>query len=219
MKQGAGSTPALAEPRTRRRRRTREDVAERIRQAARQLFAERGYNAATTKEIARLADVSETLLFRYYGDKAKLFDEVVTEPFQRLMDEFITRNPDPIADTGQEADTRRFTRQVFELFETNEGMFRALLTGPAAGSKSDRPGLGGLAHFFDQGVEQVQRRYEAAGLSPPFDLQIGVRLGFAMIASSVLMRDSLFPGWTPDRDALIQALEQLVAQSLTGPAD
>ena len=54
----AAAIDAAPEPRTRRRRRTREDVVERIRAAARELFAERGYSFATTKEIARLADVS-----------------------------------------------------------------------------------------------------------------------------------------------------------------
>lgn len=115
-----------SEPRPRRRRRTREAVTERIRDAARQLFAERGYAFATTKEIARLADVSETLLFRYYGDKASLFEDVVTAPFNRLMEEFVARHPDP-KDPGRDTDARRFVRDVYALFEENREMFRALL--------------------------------------------------------------------------------------------
>ena len=192
---------------------------QRICEAARQLFAERGYGSTTTREIARVADVSETLLFRYYQDKATLFSQVVTAPFQELMDDFVQRHPDASADGTVDIDTRRFTRQVFELFEENAEMFHALLAGPPPGAKENRPGLQGLALFFDQAVDQVQRRYEAAGLIPPFDLRIGVRLGFGMIASSVLLRSSLFPDWNPDREATIHALEQFVAHSLTGPPD
>lgn len=59
-------------------------MEQRIRDAARHLFAERGYGGTTTREIARLADVSETLLFRYYGDKAGLLNEVVIAPFHAL---------------------------------------------------------------------------------------------------------------------------------------
>ncbi|GGC02947.1 hypothetical protein GCM10011494_21840 [Novosphingobium endophyticum] len=206
--------------RQRRKRRSREDVVQRIREAARQLFAERGYAAATTREIARLADVSETLLFRYYGDKATLFSEVVTEPFQKLMDDFVQRNPDPKFTGTREEDTRRFTRQVFELFEANEEMFRALMAGPrVSGGNDGASGFAGLSAFFHESVDQVSALYEAAGMEPSFDLRIGVRLGFGMIASSVLMRDSLFPDWTPDRNAMIHALEELVARSLAGPAD
>src|SRR5690349_19154292 len=108
------ATVAEDQPKSRRRRRTREDVTQRICDAARQLFAERGYGSTTTREIARLADVSETLLFRYYGDKATLFNGVVIAPFQQLMDEFVEAHPDPAADLDREADTRRFTRHVYE---------------------------------------------------------------------------------------------------------
>lgn len=214
--QAITATPGEEQPKTRRRRRTREDVTRRISEAAQQLFSERGYDAATTREIARLADVSETLVFRYFGDKATLFDEVVIAPFQRLMDASIARHPDPTADFDREAETRRFTRQVFELFEGNEAIFRAMLAGPSAGDSA--PGLRGLAPFFEQSVDQVKQRYASAGLAPPFDLSIGVRVGFGMIAASVLLRDALFPDSPPDREALIDVLEKLVAHSLMGPA-
>ena len=211
-------TPADTEQgRVRRRRRTREDVVQRICDAARQLFAERGYASTTTREIARLADVSETLLFRYYGDKAGLFGEVVIAPFNALMLDFVRLHPDPTANFPREAETRRFTRSVYELFEGNEAMFRALLAGPAATEGAEAaPGLRGLAPFFEQSVDQVRRRYEAAGIEPPFDLDIGVRLGFGMIASSVILADALFPD-PPDRSALIGTLEHLIAKWLAGP--
>lgn len=206
-------------PRARRRRRTREDVTQRIQDAARQLFADRGYGSTTTREIARLADVSETLLFRYYGDKATLFQEVVIAPFHQLMAAFVALHPDPTASFARRAETRRFTRMVYELFENNEEMFRALLTGPPIREGDEAaPGLRGLAPFFDQSVDQVQRRYAAAGMEPPFDLNIGVRLGFGMIASSVILRDALFADDRPDREAVVGVLEQLIAHSLTGPA-
>lgn len=210
-------------PPARRKRRTREDVVERIREAARRLFAERGYATATTREIARLADVSETLLFRHYGDKATLFSEVVTGPFQLLMEEFVRLHPDPLADpladATRDADMRRFTRQVFELFEGHAEMFRALLAGPAAAGEDAAPDLRGLAQFFEQSVLQVQRRYDAAGMVPPFDLGIGVRLGFGMIAASVLLRDSLFPGQAPERNDIIAVLEHFITYALAGPTD
>lgn len=41
--------------------------------AAAQLFAQHGYHRTTTREIARLADVSENTLFRYFHHKEDLF--------------------------------------------------------------------------------------------------------------------------------------------------
>jgi Transcriptional regulator len=45
----------------------------RILEAAVQLFAGQGFSATGTREIAQLAGVNETTLFRYYGTKKDLF--------------------------------------------------------------------------------------------------------------------------------------------------
>lgn len=204
--QNAATIPTETAPKTRRRRRTREDVTERIRDAARQLFGERGYTFTTTKEIARLADVSETLLFRYYGDKATLFNEVVTGPFDRLMERFVTLHPDP-ADKSKDADARRFTRDVFELLEQHQEMFRALLL--QSRDQPEKP-FGGLDTFFEKSA-----RYAARDNAPGFNQHIGVRLGLGMIAFAVFFQKELFTH-DIDREELIQTLEYIIAKSLGG---
>lgn len=208
--------PAEESQRPRRRRRSREDVEQRIHEAARDLFAERGYAAATTREIALRADVSETLLFRYHGDKAGLFAEVVTRPFNRLMEQFTALSgADPAA--SADAMTRQFTEAVFRLFEDNETLFRTLLLDSLVSGEAGRvPGMGGILPFFDNSVDKVAARYAEAGLSPPLDLPVGVRLGFGMILSSVLLRDALFD-MPPARDKVLHALQYMVSRTLTGP--
>jgi AcrR family transcriptional regulator len=71
-------------------RRPRRPAAERRREiltAARALFAERGYQAATTRDLAAAADVNDALIYRYFPDKkailAALADEAVAV-FQAL---------------------------------------------------------------------------------------------------------------------------------------
>src|SRR5947209_15982704 len=51
--------------RERKKQRTRETIA----QAARQLFAERGYQATTLPDIAEAADVSTRTIFAYFPSK------------------------------------------------------------------------------------------------------------------------------------------------------
>jgi AcrR family transcriptional regulator len=46
---------------------------DKILQAAGQLFARQGYHGTTTREIARVADVSENTLFRHFDNKEELF--------------------------------------------------------------------------------------------------------------------------------------------------
>lgn len=46
-------------------------------EAARKLFAENGYKAVTTKQIAQEADANEVTIFRLFENKNKLFEEVI----------------------------------------------------------------------------------------------------------------------------------------------
>lgn len=58
--------------------------AENILYAARQLFARQGYHGTSTKEIARLADISENTLFRYFERKEVLFWAVLRSSLSSL---------------------------------------------------------------------------------------------------------------------------------------
>jgi AcrR family transcriptional regulator len=49
------------------------DTRAKVLEAARAVFAERGYVAATIRQIARRADVDPALVYHYFADKAGLF--------------------------------------------------------------------------------------------------------------------------------------------------
>ena len=55
----------------------KQEVAARIRQAALEVFAARGFSAASMADIARAADVSTGNLYRYFASKEVLLEEVV----------------------------------------------------------------------------------------------------------------------------------------------
>jgi AcrR family transcriptional regulator len=199
----------------RRRRRTRADVTGRICEAARQLFAERGYHGTTTREIARLADVSETLLFRYYGSKAGLFEFVVYDPFNRLMEKFVGERG---TSTSPAADEHYIFAAAFELFEKNQALFTALLT--ARGMQDEdgsAPPFEGLIPFFEAAKREQLQKYTQAGQQPDIDIGIGLRLGFGMMAASVLLRDWLFPEGAPPREQILATIETLVTRALAPP--
>ncbi|AKA02322.1 TetR family transcriptional regulator [Streptomyces noursei ZPM] len=53
--------------------------------AASHLFAERGYERATVRDIASRAGVNQALLFRYFGSKKALFGEVMARGGQEQL--------------------------------------------------------------------------------------------------------------------------------------
>src|ERR1700757_394509 len=50
-------------------------------QAARELFAERGFGDVTTREVAVRAGVTQAQVFRHFGSKGRLFVEPAYQPF------------------------------------------------------------------------------------------------------------------------------------------
>ena len=62
------------------KQRTREKILE----AGRNLFNERGYEGATVRDIARAAGKSTGAVFASFADKAELFDEIVAGDYRAL---------------------------------------------------------------------------------------------------------------------------------------
>ncbi|MFD7653224.1 TetR family transcriptional regulator [Actinosynnema sp. NPDC059797] len=54
-------------------------------EAAAELFAERGFDRTTVRDIASLAGVNQALLFRYYGSKDALFAAVLASRSRELL--------------------------------------------------------------------------------------------------------------------------------------
>jgi AcrR family transcriptional regulator len=73
----------------------RENTQHKLLEATLKLISEKGYLGATTREIAQEAGVTELTLFRHFGSKEKLFEEVLKyytflPTLQELLPELVT---------------------------------------------------------------------------------------------------------------------------------
>ena len=69
---------------------TEEDTRTKILQAALQLFAKRGFDGTTTKDLAKSAGVAEGTLFRYFANKKAILVEVATAGWVDILTELLT---------------------------------------------------------------------------------------------------------------------------------
>src|SRR5438270_205250 len=80
------------------------------------MFAEQGFDGATTREIARRAGVAEPLVFRHFGSKAGLLEGVVVAPLTDFVEEFATRWQDDMrAHRNLEARVNDFVGRLYDL--------------------------------------------------------------------------------------------------------
>ena len=99
-----------------------------LRDAAREVFAERGYRA-TTREIAERAGVSHELIFRYFESKEKLlFDAVVTpllDAVEGLQKSWVADNS--LRSLSPEDLAHRFTTELYTFLSDNQSIARAMI--------------------------------------------------------------------------------------------
>jgi AcrR family transcriptional regulator len=81
-----------------RRERERHELKTRILDAARELFAEEGYDAVTMRRIAEKIEYSPTAIYFHFRDKHALMQELCDEDFGALAGKFqkIARIADPV---------------------------------------------------------------------------------------------------------------------------
>lgn len=91
--------PAPAPP-SGERRRDAAATRRRLLEAARDLFAERGYEGTTVRSIAERAGANQALLFRYFGSKQGLLTEVLA---QGGLEQLRTTPPEELFETDRKS--------------------------------------------------------------------------------------------------------------------
>lgn len=200
----------------RRVRRSGHEIRARLLDAGRAVFAERGYVGASTKEIARRAEVTEVLLFRHFGSKAGLFDEAVLEPFQRFVEAYantwarrsLTQGPtDEIA--------REYVDLLYGFLEAHRELFEAMLAAKAHHSSAAERWDGLFARLQD-----IVRAATADYGFPSRDPALTVRLTFGMAFATVIHRDMLFPsGPARSRQELVDEMTLYMMHGISHAPD
>src|SRR5215471_16595097 len=72
-----------------RREREKEEVKQKILDAARELFVEQGYEAVSMRKIAERIEYSPTAIYLHFKDKESLLEELCGNDFRALAREFI----------------------------------------------------------------------------------------------------------------------------------
>jgi AcrR family transcriptional regulator len=172
-----------------RTRRTGQEVRSRLITAARDVFAERGYAGASTREIAKQAEVTEVLLFRHFGSKAGLFDEAVLDTFVGFVDEWANRwARRGLRGESMEELGRDYIELLYEFLEENRQLVVALLA-----ARAHHPTTAARLDELFVSLEKTVREGTVEQGLPSRDPAITVRLTFGMVLSAVIHADILFP--------------------------
>ena len=203
-----GSKPGAA-------RRGPDEVRRLLLEAARALFAARGYAGASTRDIALKAGVSEALLFRHFGTKAKLFERAILDPINEFTHDFVEQwKARSGADHTPEEISYAYVDGFYRLLSENRDLVLALVTAQAYESIDDLNAASPLSRLMEE-LEVVTRR-EAELRGFRFDVQISVRLVAGMVMSMALLDEWLFPAGKrrPSRQRIVNEMVALMLHGL-----
>jgi AcrR family transcriptional regulator len=130
---------------------TSHDRRKQIVAVAADLFANRGFQGTTTKEIAERAAVSEAIIFRHFATKDELYNAILDDKVKRS----IARIETHLKDAASRADDRAFFGALaFELLEfhrNDKAFMRLLLFSALEGHELSKI-------FFHSTVQRVRRK-------------------------------------------------------------
>jgi AcrR family transcriptional regulator len=153
-------------------------------EAANAVFAEHGYDAATTREVAERAGCSEGLIHRYFGGKRGLLMAVVESKAAAVLDEFSSALPG--RDNVQEDIEQALLWPLGVLWEHRDFMRVSV----AQATIDPELGRSVAGRIHNQRVslvlEKLRRHKEAGRIRPDVDLEavaqavagFGFMLGF-----------------------------------------
>lgn len=188
--------------------------------AARDLFAERGFKGTSTRDIAERAGVSEVMIFRHFGSKANLFQEAVVEPFtsfmQRYLADYHAREHGKLS---PEEEGRALYSGLFEVLRAERDALLALM---AARQFDDLPDTASAE--VEAAFRQVLALLEEVVATEAeerhiidFDLVPTVRVMFSMVLATALHGDWLGIGHTVSYDRILDSMTQLTVRGLRVP--
>jgi AcrR family transcriptional regulator len=160
--------------------------------AARDVFVELGYGAATVRDIVRRTDLASGTFYNYFPDKEAVFRALVDE----TVDE-ATRRAHEARQAGQTLEAfvadgfREYfaflveDRTTFELIRRNAGTIRTMFDGPSV--------LAGIAQLADDLAERVE-----SGLVPAHDTEL---MAAAMVGAAYEVGVRMLDREPPDVDA------------------
>lgn len=108
---------------TERTRMNKEDRRKQILSSALEVFVEKGYNGATTAEIAKAANISEVTLFRHFESKKEIFSSSIEPILFTTLKESITASKE----LSQKQQLEFILGERIKLVSKNRKVIRLLL--------------------------------------------------------------------------------------------
>jgi AcrR family transcriptional regulator len=188
-----------------------------ILEAAIESFAEKGYAATSTSEIAKKAGVAEGTIFRHYKTKKDLLLSIVAPMMAKLIAPFVIKDLNKVLNQDFES-LEDFLRAMIqnraEFLNANIPLFKIILQELPFQPELQKQFKEHIAIKVYERMEAIIKHYQEAGQLidlPPYQV---VRMTASSIFGFLIGRYLLFPELDWDDEQEIEATIQFILHGL-----
>lgn len=196
-------------------------TAVRLLDAAEMLFAQKGYDATSLRDVAAAVDIRQPGLYRHFENKEALYRQVLERALQPLVDVM----EDVIARSASEASYRTLTHRLLDVMADRPNapllMIRAVLS---TSSYKDEIGMEWVERIASYGRRVTQAAaMDAEGADVPFHIVAIFNLLFGYFWAAPLVQslsggDPLAPDMIERQKALLTGFLSSIDPAETRPA-
>lgn len=187
---------------------------EKLLEATLELVSEKGYLGATTREIAALAGVSELTLFRKFGKKENLFEEMLESfTFLPQLRDLIEEIDEMPVQEGLNVIGTRFLKTLRERRPLAQIMLSEISHYPQKVRRIYRLMIDNLAGTLESYLENRKDRGEVR----PIDMDFSSR-AFLRVLFMTFVYESIIKGQIMSDDKIEYTIQELIAIFLNGIA-
>jgi AcrR family transcriptional regulator len=212
---------STSSPRPRQARRAPLEVQDLVLEAAHSLFTAHGYHGTKTRQIAELAGVGESVVFRNFGSKAELFEASILKPFVDFFDDWASSRTREPLDFDPEEITRSFVVGFYGVVSEHRELLMTLMTARVKGGDEALANVAaGISVRFTESLRIMRDMVlehggarDWVGIDPPATVAVAV----GSVLSMVLLGDWIFPAGErrPGRARQIEELTQMLLHGIS----
>jgi AcrR family transcriptional regulator len=195
---------------------TNQPRGELIRQAALELFAERGYPATTMEEIGRTAGIRGPSIYRHYSSKQQLLVEIMTATMDTLISEqqLAVRSSSDVVDRLRrmaEAHVRYHARHRLEAFVGNREIHNLEQGNREAVLRQRQTYERGLRAVIEAGMAEGRFHVGSARIASYAILDMGMGISAWFKSTGELSESSIVYEYGEFALKLVSAVDQAAA--------
>jgi len=168
-----------------RREASKKETKRLILKAARTLFARRGMEECTIREIAKKAGVSPASVIVHFKSKTALLEEALCRDIEGILSELVASIPE---DFELRDRLMHLSKGFFRLYDKNRNLYRALIRYTVFEPTDETPIMSALSEQYIKFLSQIIEEQKKLGIiRPKADPRIAAGSIFSLYMGALIM--------------------------------